>query len=45
MLGKSDFGCCYKLMIEDDVITAPFVHITDRDHTYTDINTPIKKVS
>lgn len=43
-IGKNnDFGCSNKIIIEDDVITAPFVHITDRDHTYTEINIPIKK--
>lgn len=41
-LGKyTDIGCSNKIIIEDDVITAPFVHITDRDHSYQDINTPI----
>lgn len=41
-LGKyNDFGCSNKIVIEDNVITAPFVHITDRDHSYEDINTPI----
>lgn len=41
-LGKyNDFGCSNKIVIEDDVITAPFVHITDRDHTYEDITIPI----
>lgn len=42
-LGKwNDFGCSNKIIIEDDVITAPFVHISDRDHSYTNINIPIK---
>ena len=42
-LGKyNDFGCSNKIVIEDDVITAPFVHITDRDHSYENINVPIK---
>ena len=41
-LGKyNDFGCSNKIIIEDKVITAPFVHITDRDHSYNDINVPI----
>lgn len=41
-LGKyNDFGCSNKIIIEENVITAPFVHITDRDHTYQDINVPI----
>lgn len=43
-LGKyNDFGCSNEIIIEDFVITAPFVHITDRDHSYSDINTPIMK--
>lgn len=41
-LGKyNDFGCSNKIVIEDKVITAPFVHITDRDHSYDDITIPI----
>ena len=41
-LGKyNDFGCSNKIVIEDKVITAPFVHITDRDHSYEDITIPI----
>ncbi len=41
-LGKhNDFGCSERIIIEDFVITAPYVHITDRDHCYEDITTPI----
>lgn len=41
-LGKyNDFGCSEAIIIEDYVITAPYVHITDRDHCFHDINTPI----
>lgn len=41
-LGKNnEFGCSERIVIEDDVITAPYVHITDRDHCFEDINTPI----
>lgn len=41
-LGKfNDFGCSEAIIIEDYVITAPYVHITDRDHCYEDIHTPI----
>jgi len=41
-LGKyNDFGCSNKIVIEDNVITAPFVHITDRDHSYQDTHMPI----
>ena len=42
LLGKyNDFGCSNKIVIEDDVITAPYVHITDRDHNFEDVTTPI----
>lgn len=42
ILGKyNDFGCSNKIIIGNDVITAPFVHITDRDHSYEDITVPI----
>lgn len=42
LLGKyNDFGCSNEIIIEDKVITAPFVHITDRDHCYENINIPI----
>lgn len=41
-LGKfNDFGCSERIIVEDYVITAPYVHITDRDHCYTDKSTPI----
>lgn len=41
-LGKyNDFGCSNKIIIEENVITAPFVHITDRDHSYYDLKNPI----
>ena len=41
-MGKyNDFGCSNKIIIGNDVITAPFVHITDRDHSYEDITVPI----
>lgn len=41
-IGKyNDYGCSNKILIEDKVITAPYVHITDRDHAYHDIMTPI----
>ena len=32
-------------MIEDDVLLAPHVHITDRNHTFEDISLPIRKQS
>lgn len=41
-LGKfTRIGCDNLIIIEDDVITAPHVHISDRDHGYEDLNTPI----
>lgn len=35
-------GCDNKIIIEDNVIFAPNVHISDRNHSYEDINIPIK---
>lgn len=41
-IGKyNDFGCSRLIEIEENVITAPFVHFTDRNHCYKDIETPI----
>ena len=41
-LGKfNDLGCSERIVIEDFVITAPYVHITDRDHCFTDTETPV----
>lgn len=41
-LGKfNELGCSERIVIEDYVITAPYVHITDRDHCYGDTSTPI----
>lgn len=34
-------GCANCVVIEDDVTLAPHVHITDRNHSYEDIGTPI----
>lgn len=34
-------GCDNKIIIEDDVIFAPNVHISDRNHGYENINMPI----
>lgn len=34
-------GCDNKIIIEDDVLFAPNVHISDRNHSYEDINIPI----
>lgn len=36
-------GCDNKIVIEDDVLFAPHVHISDRNHSFVDINTPITK--
>lgn len=37
----SSIGCANKIVIEDEVTLAPHVHITDRNHGYEDIKTPI----
>lgn len=37
----SSIGCANKILIEDDVTLAPHVHITDRNHGYEDVSTPI----
>ena len=34
-------GCDNKIIIEDDVLFAPNVHITDRNHSYENIDKPI----
>lgn len=36
-------GCSNKIVLEDDVRLAPYCHITDRNHVYTDVNMPIWK--
>ena len=36
-------GCDNKIVIEDDVLFAPHVHISDRNHGFEDIHTPISK--
>lgn len=36
-------GCDNKIIIEDDVLFAPHVHITDRNHGFEDVNRPISK--
>lgn len=36
-------GCDNKIIIEDDVLFAPHVHISDRNHGFEDVNTPIYK--
>ena len=36
-------GCSNKVILEDDVRLAPYCHITDRNHTYSDVNIPIWK--
>lgn len=37
----SSIGCSREVIIEDDVTLAPYVHITDRNHEYEDIEIPI----
>ena len=41
--GFSSIGCSNSIVIEDNVILAPHVHITDRNHSYEDVQTPIRK--
>lgn len=36
-------GCDNKIVIEDDVLFAPHVHIADRNHGFEDVNLPINK--
>lgn len=36
-------GCSNRVVLEDDVLFAPYCHITDRNHVYTDIDVPIWK--
>lgn len=36
-------GCDNKIVIEDDVLFAPHVHISDRNHGFEDIHTPISR--
>ena len=36
-------GCDNRIVIEDDVLFAPHVHISDRNHGFEDIHTPISK--
>ena len=35
------FACCDSLVIEDDVLFAAYVHITDHSHEFRDINLPV----
>lgn len=37
------FGCSNEIIIEDNVMLGPHVHITDRNHTYEDVTLPINK--
>lgn len=36
-------GCDHKIIIEDDVLFAPNVHISDRNHGFEDIHKPISR--
>ena len=36
-------GCSFEVIIEDNVLFAPNVHISDRDHNYSDITKPINE--
>lgn len=43
-IGKGcDFGCANKIIIEKNCLFGPFVHLSDRDHNYENINVPIIK--
>lgn len=37
----SIIGCANEISLEDNVRLAPYVHISDRNHRYEDLNTPI----
>ncbi len=42
--GKMDrIGCANKIIIGNNVLFAPHVHISDRDHNFQDINVPINR--
>lgn len=44
LIGKrNDFGCSESIVVEDYVITAPYVHFTDRNHCFDDIEAPIMR--
>ena len=36
-------GCSFEITIEDNVLFAPNVHISDRDHDYSDVTKPINE--
>ena len=36
-------GCDNKIVIEDDVLFAPHVHVSDRNHGFEDIHVPISR--
>ena len=36
-------GCSNEIIIEDNVMLGPHVHITDRNHTFEDVTLPINK--
>ncbi len=38
---NSIVGCANLVILEDSVRIAPYVHISDRNHSYTDVETPI----
>lgn len=39
----SSIGCSNEIIIEDNVMFAPHVHITDRNHSYDDVTKPINR--
>lgn len=40
---QNRFGCMDEIKIEDNVLFAAFVHVTDHSHGYEDINISVKK--
>lgn len=41
----SSIGCSNEITIEKDVLLAPHVHITDRNHTFENVGIPINQQS
>lgn len=42
---NNDIGCSCEVIFEEYVLTAPNVHITDRDHCFDDVSVPIMQQS
>lgn len=39
----SSIGCSNEIVIEDNVLLAPHVHLTDRNHSFEDVTLPINR--